>query len=295
MQSFVAITINRAAVVRSFASLAFAGLVAGSIVTLPTNPASAEAIRPGPSADLAAIESCVSRNLPDAAGLIDFRVEAADRTGVVTHSRADMRWRKDDEALAQIVLHVSEPARTAGTALLIVDREAGEPEFYLRLPDVEKVRRVRSRRLRGPVLGTDFSYEDLDRLRDPIDENAIELVGPSEALGRATWLLETLPAGEDDSEYGRVLTHVDQDTCLPTRVDLYGRDDRLRKRLTAPIEDIRVVGDARLPYVFVMADLKRSTQTTIRIDHFESSSDLPASEFTRQALGTAPASVGKSH
>ena len=154
--------------------------------------------------------------------MIEFRVEAADRTGVLTHSRAALRWRKDDDALAQIVLRVSEPARTAGTALLIVDRDSGEPEFYLRLPDVEKVRRVRSRRLRGPVLGTDFSYEDLDRLRDPIDENAARA---DRSLGGARsrdWLLETLPSDDDDSEYGRVLTHVDQETCLPTRVDLYG-------------------------------------------------------------------------
>ncbi len=285
MQTFVADGMKTASIA-TFAlacAVAFAGETA------------AEPFRPGPNADLAAIEACVSRNLPDTAGVIDFRVEAADRTGVVTHSRADMRWRKDDEALAQVVLRVSEPARTAGTALLIVDRESGDPEFYLRLPDVEKVRRVRSRRLRGPVLGTDFSYEDLDRLREPIDTNALELIGPSEALDRPTWLLETLPAAEDDSEYGRVLTHVDQDTCLPTRVDLYGHDDRLRKRLTAPIEDIRAIGDARLPYVFVMEDLRRETQTTVRIDRFDTSSDLPASEFTRQALGTAPASAGTSH
>lgn len=282
MQTLVAAEIRTAAI----ASLALACAVAWPM------PAPAGPLRPGPGADLAAIEACVSQNLPEAAGVIEFRVEAADRTGVVTHSRAALRWRKDDDALAQIVLRVSEPARTAGTALLIVDRHSGEPEFYLRLPDVEKVRRVRSRRLRGPVLGTDFSYEDLDRLRDPIDENALELIGPSEALGRATWLLETLPSDDDDSEYGRVLTHVDQETCLPTRVDLYGRDDRLRKRLTAPIEEIRAVGEAQLPYVFVMEDLRRATQTTVRIERFEASRDLPAAEFTRQALGTAPASTG---
>ncbi len=285
-----AIVSGRAAPPRAAHALVAGAVLALVAATLPAVP-SAKPLHPGPTADLGEIEACVSRNLPAAAGVIDFRVEAADRTGVVTASRAEVRWRKDDRALSQIVLRVSEPARTAGTALLIVDRDAGEPELYLRLPEVEKVRRVRSKRLRGPVLGTDFSYEDLQRLRDPIDRNALELVGVSEALGRTTWLLETLPGAEGDSEYGRVLTHVDQSTCLPIRIDLFDHDDRLRKQLHAPIEEIRRVGDARLPYVFVMEDLRRATRTTIRVERFDSTPDLPAAQFTRHALSQPPAAA----
>ena len=33
-----------------------------------------------------------------------------------------------------------------------------------------------------------------------------------------------------------------------------------------------------------MEDLRRSTHTTIRIEHFEASPDLPAALFTRKAL-----------
>jgi len=53
----------------------------------------------------------------------------------------------------QQTLRVSEPAKTAGTALLIIDKESEQPEFYLRLPELEKARRIRSRRLRGPDAG----------------------------------------------------------------------------------------------------------------------------------------------
>jgi len=239
---------------------------------------------PGPSADLAAIEACVSRNLPDAAGVIDFHVEAVDRSDVITTSRAEIRWRKDDASLSQVVLRVSEPAETAGTALLIVDRASDQPEFYLSLPDLPKVKRVRSKRLRGPVLGTDFSFEDLERLQDPVDATAVELVGVSDVSGRPSWLLETLDDGSKGSEYARVLTHVDQEFCLPIQINLYGEDDRLRKQLRAPVSEIRLVGDAMLPYVFVMEDLRRDTQTTIRIQDFQASSDLPAAEFTKSAL-----------
>jgi len=252
--------------------------------------ARAEAVVPGAGATLAEIEACVTRNLPDAAGVLDFRVEAFDRTGESTTSRAEMRWRKDAEAdgapaLSQVVLRVSEPAETAGTALLIVDREADQPEFFLRLPEIEKVRRVRSKRLRGPVLGTDFSYEDLKRLRDPLDRANLEVIGLAAIGDRPAWLLEAVPKPEDRSEYSRVLTYVDQETCLPLQLDLYGRDEQLRKQLYAPISEIREVDGAKLPYVFVMKDHRRETQTVIRVQEFERVADLPAAQFTRGALG----------
>lgn len=245
----------------------------------------------GPTADLAEIEACVTRNLPDQAGRVDFDVEAVDRTGAITASRAEVRWRKDADALAQMVLRVSEPAKTAGTALLIVDRESDQPEFFVRLPEVDKVRKVRAKRLRGPVLGTDFSYEDLKRLREPVDRREVEVVGPREVDGRAAWLLEAQPRPEEKSEYTRVHTYIDQATCVPIRLDLFAEQDELRKRLRAPVEEIRPVGNARFPHVFVMEDLVRQTHTVIRVREVETSEDLPADQFTKHALKEPPATA----
>jgi hypothetical protein len=246
----------------------------------------------GASATLSEIEACASRNLPEAAGVMEFSVEAIGQSGVATRSRAEIRWTKDDDELARILLRVSEPAKTAGTALLIIDRKSDQPEFYLRLPEISRVKRVRSKRLRGPVLGTDFSFEDLQRMRDPLDRANLELVGIADVDGRSAWLLESLPGPEDGSEYVRVLTYIDQQHCLPIQVDLYERGDRLRKRLRAPQDEIRRVGTAYLPYLFVMEDLRRETRTIIRIEQFASTAKLPVEQFTKRALAEPmPASV----
>jgi len=260
---------------------------------LTAGPTSAtEPSQLGANASLAEIEACVSRNLPEAAGRIEFSVEAIDRGGSVTASRAEIRWRKDDDELARIILQVSEPAKTAGTALLIIDRKSDQPEFFLRLPEIEKVKQVRSRRLRGPVLGTDFSFEDLQRLRDPLDRPGLELVGIAEVDGHAAWLLEAIPRESDDSEYTRVLTYVDQGDCVPIQIDLFEKGDELRKRLRAPKEDVRLVGTAHLPYVFEMEDLRRETRTIVRVEQFESKPELPLEQFTRRALEeSVPAAV----
>lgn len=248
----------------------------------------------GASATLADIEACASQNLPNDAGVIEFSVEAIDRIGTVTLSRAEIRWTKDDDGLARILLRVSEPAKTAGTALLIMDRESDQPEFYLRLPEIARVKRVRSKRLRGPVLGTDFSFEDLQRLREPLDRANLELIGIAEVDGRSAWLLETIPDEDDGSDYTRVLTYIDQRNCVPVQVDLFERDDRLRKRLRASQDEIRTVGEAYLPHVFTMEDLRRETRTIIRIERFDPTPHLSVEQFTKRALlESAPAAVSR--
>lgn len=244
-------------------------------------------------ATLAEIEACAGESLPESAGILSFAVDAVDRSGAVTSSRAELRWRKDPEARVQVLLRVSEPARTAGTALLILDRAADQPELYVRLPELERVRRIRSRRLRGPVLGTDFSYEDLERLREPLEKAALELVGIADVEGRPAWLLEAVPHADEDSEYSRVLTWVEQEHCLPIRIDLFEGDDRLRKRLEAPVSELRPVGSGMLPHRFVMHDLRRESRTVVRVERVELVSDLPAEQFTKQALqdGSLPAAA----
>ena len=273
------------------ANVAGADEIDTTTIGLPSTPSSTGSA--SSSVTLAEIESCASENLPSSGGVIGFSVDAVDRTGAITASRAELRWRKPDGQPTQILLVVSEPAKTAGTALLIIDRQEDKPEFYVRLPEMKKVKQVRSRRLRGPVLGTDFSYEDLKRLREPLDQTRLELIGTDEIEGRSTWILETIPGKGDRSEYSRVLTYVDHVSCLPIRIDLFeaGVDgaDRLRKRLVAPADEIRTVkreGDAEalLPHEFVMHDLRRETQTVVRVERIEVNPDLPAEQFTRAAL-----------
>jgi hypothetical protein len=261
--------------------------VAIGVITSWTLGPPASAVQPnqlGAQATLADIEACVSQNLPNDAGVIEFSVEAIDRSEAVVRSRAEIRWTKDDNELARVLLRVSEPAKTAGTALLIMDKESDQPEFFLRLPEIDRVRRVRSKRLRGPVLGTDFSFEDLQRMREPLDRANLELIGIAEIEGQSAWLLEAIPGKEDGSEYTRVLTYIDQRHCVPVQVDLFENEDRLRKRLRASRDEIRSVGSSNLPYVFTMEDLQRGTRTTIRIENFDSVPNLPVEQFTKRAL-----------
>jgi hypothetical protein len=238
----------------------------------------------GSDARVDEIKECAARNLPGDSGSIGFTVEVEDRAGEVTPSRAQLLWRRHPDGHQRIVIRVSEPAKIAGTSMLMIEKPEGDPDLFVHLPELSRVKRVRGRRLRGPVLGTDFSYEDLDRLRRPTSTDGLRLIGSQSVEESLAWALEFRPRDGDRSEYERVVTYVDQTHCLPIRIEFYEENERLRKVLTAPTSGIRSHGQSMLPHEFVMRDMANRTQTRVRVDRVDVPADLSDAQFTTNAL-----------
>ena len=233
---------------------------------------------------LDAIKECAAANLPGDSGRIGFAIEVEDRAGEVTPSRAELLWRRDPEGRQRVVIRVSEPARIAGTSMLMIEKAKGDPDLFVHLPELSRVKRVRGRRLRGPILGTDFSFEDLDRLRRPISTEGLRLVGTRVLDESPAWVLDFLPDDGQRSEYERVVTYVEKEHCLPVRIELYETPERLRKVLTAPPAGIRSHGSFVLPDRFVMRDVANRTETRIHLDRIDVPAELSDAEFTKDAL-----------
>jgi hypothetical protein len=240
--------------------------------------------------DVNAIKECAAANLPGDSGRIGFGIEVEDRAGEVTLSRAELLWRRDSEGHQRVVIRVSEPAKIAGTSMLMIENSKGDPDLFVHLPELSRVKRVRGRRLRGPILGTDFSFEDLDRLRRPITTEGLRLIGTRDVEESPAWVLEFRPRDGERSEYERVVTYVEQGHCLPIRIEFYETLEQLRKVLTAPASAIRSHGAFVLPDRFVMRDVASRTETRIHLDRVDSPAELSDAEFTKDALrGSGPA------
>lgn len=234
------------------------------------------------------IQACAARNLPGGSGSIGFAVEVEDRAGDVTTSRARLLWRRDGDGHQRVLIRVSEPAKIAGTSMLMVEKPEGEPELFVHLPELSRVKRVRGRRLRGPLLGTDFSYEDLDRLRRPISTEGLRLIGSQQVDGSPAWALEFIPEDDRREEYQRVVTYVEQEHCLPIRIEFFGEENRLHKVLTTPRSGIRPHGRFLLPHHFVMRDVSNGTETRVHVDRVQVPAQLSDAHFTRNALLDPP-------
>lgn len=251
---------------------------------IAAGPSRADSVAVTADPEIEAIEACIGRNLPGDTGRIRFSVDVTDRTGEHTGMRAEFLWHRGTEGAERIVLRVADPAETAGTSLLMVEKQEGDPDFFVFLPELSKVKQVRSRRLRGPVLGTDFSYEDLSGLGQGVARAALTLLGTEPMPTGPAWVVEAIPAEEDRSLYGRILVRVDRERCLPTRFEFFEREGRLRKVLSSSVEAFRRHGEHWLPHRFEMRDLVSQTQTLIRIETVELDAPLGEDDFTAGAL-----------
>ena len=252
------------------------GLMAGVLFASSTRSVEAET-------SVQDIEACVARNLPERSGTLNFSVRAWDRTGDAADSRAELLWLRQSDGLSNVLLRLSEPADTRGTSVLVIQNRERDPDLYVYLPELSKVKRVRKRRLRGPLFGTDFSYEDFERVQGLAQKTKVERLEDRWLGERRVWALEVNP-GPKDSDYERIVTLVDQTYCLPLRMEFYGAGGSLRKVLTSDPAAVRKQGDHYVPYKFVMRDVRDETRTVVTIDRVGIDPQLDAKIFSASAL-----------
>jgi outer membrane lipoprotein-sorting protein len=103
-----------------------------------------------------------------------------------------------------------------------------ENQMYLYLPAFRRVRRIASSIKNEAFMGTDLSYEDLSRTRFGDDYRVSEATRTEQGH---TLTLEPQP--DADVSYGRIVMQVQHDSWVITDLQLFGRDMRPVKMITA--------------------------------------------------------------
>ena len=238
------------------------------------------------------VEDCISRNLPEESGVLEFSVRVRDREGGFTDSAAELLWiRPGEGGLSRVVLRVTRPEKTRGTSVLMIEREGDDPDLFVYLPAISKVKRVRKSRLKGALFGTDFSYEDFERVQGLAQKTEVEKKEDFDLDGRPVWVLEARPSDRGSSEYSRIVTYVDQEFCLPLRMEFVDWKQGLRKVLSSDPAGVRREGTRFLPADFVMRDLRDGTETQVTVHSVDIDPGLAEEQFTKQALPVATRAV----
>ena len=238
---------------------------------------------PGRAATLDEVLACVARNAPKTALVQTVVLTAQDRTGAERVHEAKLMARRFEDGLGRVLLRVEAPADLRGTAFLLIQKEKGS-DMFVYLPELKKVRRVTTRSLGGKLLGTDFSYEELERLFAQSRQGDVKLLADAEKDGRKAYALEATPAPDAGSAYTRVTSLVDQQTCVPLEIAFYQKGDAPRKVLS--VDPARVTQEAgiHVPRLVVMRDLERGTETRLETHAIQVDPKLPNALFSRGSL-----------
>lgn len=177
----------------------------------------------------------------------------------------------------------TEPPDLRGTAILMLEGESrdDDDQVFLFLPALERVRRVSAAHRGDSFMGTDLTYEDLQRPR----------VEDFEAFAARTELLE----GEEmvvvsarplrSTYYERMETWIARKDAAILRVVFFKRGSPQHfKVIETPRGALLVEGNRILPKRMVVTNLTARTETEVFVDELELDAVTEDSVFTTNAL-----------
>jgi hypothetical protein len=226
------------------------------------------------------VTACVQRNLPQPDSIRAIRFTSRDRVGAKTITVVKMFGHRGDDGRRQLFVRFLEPEDIHGTALLFLEREGGN-EVYFASTELDEPRKITGNGLSANLFGTDISYEDFERLEAMHPEERSRRL-PDEAIrDRPVYVIETQP---ENSAYERIVSYIDQESCLPLLMKFYEGGGQLRKELTTNPRANLKHGSVWVPHMALMRDVRDLTTTQLMVDSHEQDVLLPAGIFSVEAL-----------
>ena len=209
---------------------------------------------------------CMEKNTPATSSVQSIELRARDRSGYEQVLEANTYWKRGADQQSRILMHFNEPVDIRGARFLIVENTP-QNDMYMYMPGLFKVRKITSKRISSSILGTDFSYEDYERLHGVFTNTRSEQY-PDEILdGRPVHVINSYPEG--DSGYEKIKTYIDIETCVALKTELFESGHQLRKTLTVNPDDITKEGNIHVPRTLLMRDLRDKTETRLLVQAIE--------------------------
>lgn len=234
---------------------------------------------------------------------VDEILECQLRTRPLTHTVRSVELRRTDriggetvygtqvwggvspQGFRTLLIQVRRPPELRDLSFLVTERE-GANHVFLSPAGLPEVKRLRGAAASGSLFGTDLSYEDVERLYGlarPGETHSL-VGGDGELEGRAVWQLETVPAEGSGSAYWKIVSHVDRETCVLLRAEMYEVVDAPRKVLTADPGSIRREGRVWVAHDLLVRDLRDGTRTRVILERLETGAANDGVPFTPEAL-----------
>lgn len=212
------------------------------------------------------VRTCMEKNTPANDSVQTIELRARDRSGYEQVLQADTYWKRFPDMQSKILMHFSEPADIRGARFLIIENKP-QNDMYLYMPGLFKVRKITSKRISSSILGTDFSYEDYERLHGVFTDLKAEQYPDAILDGRPVYVINSYPEG--DSGYEKITTYIDIETCVSLKTELFEHGHQLRKTLTVDPSDIKKEGELHVPRELLMRDLRDKTETRLLVLEFK--------------------------
>jgi hypothetical protein len=218
------------------------------------------------------------------------------RYGADTHQQMTLRLRSGGREVQrqqiEVVTHTEEgrlqalarftaPPDLRDTALLVLEQDGRPDDYFLYLPALDRVRRVSGAQRSDSFMGTDLTYEDLERRR--IEEFQELRAEPGTLAGEAVVLVSARPrhgAGYERVEFAIATRDA---SILETRYYARAPGEPF-KVIRFPREHLHEEAGFSVPRRIAVENLRKRTETEVTVEELELNPRLDLRLFTTDAL-----------
>jgi hypothetical protein len=238
--------------------------------TAPAAPAA-------PLKTLDEIQACMSRNLVTRAALRDLKVDVADREGNGHGLRMKLYWKPAANGDVRVNLRLVEPLPMKDSGYLLL-QNGGNEEVYFHLPTESHAIRITGKNTSEPLWGTDFSYGEIKQVLGLLYSGDTVVGADGVYATRPAYVLETT-TDLDTTGYRKVVSYVDQGTCVLLKSQFYVKGDVPLKVLEADPASILTLDQYSVVLGYGMRNLEEGTRTKVELSDFTLLERLPESLF----------------
>ncbi len=165
------------------------------------------------------------------------------------------------------------PADVKGVGFLVIDDDT----LYLYTPAFKKIRRIASHVKNENFMGTDFSYNDLSESKYPEKYSAV-----LDKTEGDTYVLTCTPRPGADTDYSKMVMHVNTKTFIPSKVEMYNQAGKLFKLMNN--SDVEKADGYWTPKHVEMKDILSNHITTMELVTVQHDRGLPDKTFSKRNL-----------
>lgn len=216
------------------------------------------------------------------------RLVSGDRAGNEQESRMQVLWKsfRDERGeprkgvLSKTRIRYTHPFDLRFSGYLVINHRDRADDQFVYLASRRRIRRVN---LRGePVLGSDFSFEDV--VPRELEDAEYRRLPDERVDERDCHVVEVTPKAGTDSEYSRFQSWVDRERHVALRTVYWDRSGVQAKELRAPAAAVRAFDGVWVPMRTEMRSLQTGSYTVLEIEELTGDPQVDDGEFDPRRL-----------
>ncbi len=237
-----------------------------------------------PPYDIDGIDRCVRSNGDSRSMRQSLELDIFDRADSKRSLEVTVLRKRFETGLSRVIMRVVSPFDMRNTAFLIIEQHDRPNDVFSYMPSMDRVRRISMRAAAGSVFGSDFSYEDMQRLQAIAEDGERRLLPDREIDGRTAFVVESIRRDDEHTTYERVVTYIDKERCGLLQAEMFDKGDVLRKLLTIDPDSVVRIGDRWVAKRVSIEDRRQRTRSVMTIHDIELDIEIADSAFSESAL-----------